>query len=135
MGIVAFLLKNKSLVVIGIVLAMFAGSGVYIKILKSEKATLTAEKATLATELQVSQTSVKDLQQSIIKQNESIDKLKADADIRAAKNDAEVKKAKVLADNYKKQAEDLLNRKPPQGMPKCDAASALILEELKNARK
>ena len=134
MGILAILLKNKNLVVIGILLAFFAGSGLYIKILKSDVATLTAEKTTLVTELKVSNASIKNLQQAILDQNTAIDKLKEDADKRQAAHQAEINKAKATADTYKKQAQDLMDAKAQADKPKCDSANDLINQEIRNAK-
>jgi Tfp pilus assembly protein PilN len=128
----SFILNNKMLIVVLALLAVMAGEGVYITTLKSEKATLVAEKATLTTE---SQANLKQLQNDIQAQNTAIDVLKKEGDARVAKHVAEVKVAQAAAKSYKQMADDLLNRKPPQGMPKCDAADALINEEIKNAHK
>jgi peptidoglycan hydrolase CwlO-like protein len=131
----SFILNNKMLIVVLALLAVMAGEGVYITTLKSEKATLVAEKATLTTMLAESQANLKQLQNDIQAQNTAIDVLKKEGDARVAKHVAEVKVAQAAAKSYKQMADDLLNRKPPQGMPKCDAADALINEEIKNAHK
>jgi len=134
MGIVSFLLGNKNLVIGAILLALIAGTVIYIKILKSELSTANAQKAALTVELQVSQASVKTLQQSITDQNAAIDKMKSDADARTASHQAEIKKAKTTSDNYKKQAEDLMKLRSPQNIPKCDAANDIINREIQNAK-
>jgi peptidoglycan hydrolase CwlO-like protein len=131
----SFLLNNKSLIAIALLLAAIAGEYTYIVILKSEKATLVAEKAQLKTMLDESQANLKQLQNDIQAQNDAIDKLKKDGDARVAKGAAEVKKAQDTAAEYKKRADELLGRKPPQNVPKCDAANALINEELQHAHK
>ena len=134
MGIIAFLLKNKNLVVISILLALFAGGGIYIKILKGNIATVTAEKATLVAELQVSIASVKSLQQAIKDQKTAINKMKADADIRQAAHQIEINKAKATADTYRKQAQALMDTRAQLDRPKCDSANDLINQEIKNAK-
>lgn len=134
MGILAILLKNKNLVFIGILLALFAGSGIYIKFLKGDIATITAEKATLVTELQVSVASVKSLQQAILDQNAAIDNMKSAADLRQSAHQAEINKAKATADTYKKQAQDLMDAKAQADKPKCDSANDLMNQEIRNAK-
>lgn len=134
MGIFTFLLANKNLVVIGILLALFAGGSIYIKVLKGNIATLTAEKAALVIELQVSNASIKSLQQAINDQNTAIDKMKTDADKRQVAHQVEINKAKATSDTYKKQAQDLMDAKAQANKPKCDSANDLINLEIKNAK-
>ena len=134
MGLIGLILQNWQLVVIGVLLAALAGSGVYIKVIKSEVATVQAKADTLKGELEVSQASVKGLQQAIVDQNTAIDKMKADADARTAAHQAEVVKAKAVSATYKKQAEDLMKAQAPQNKPKCDAANDLINQEINNAK-
>ena len=125
----------KNLIIIGVLLAVFGSGLVYIKILKSEVATAQAEKKTVEAELGVSQASVKGLQDSIKNQNAAIDKLKADAAIRAAKNQVEIITAKKTAASYKQQADDLMKRPAPAGtvtgVARCDAVNQLINQEIK----
>lgn len=134
MGIFTFLLANKNLVVIGILLALFAGGSIYIKVLKGNIATLTAEKSALVIELQVSNASIKILQQAINDQNTAIDKMKTDADKRQVAHQVEINKAKATSDTYKKQAQDLMDAKAQANKPKCDSANDLINLEIKNAK-
>jgi uncharacterized protein YlxW (UPF0749 family) len=134
MGVVAILLKNKSLVMMGILLLALAGSSIRIKILKSDVATVTAKAEVLAGELEVSQASVRSLQQAIKDQNSAIDKLKEDSDKRFAKHQAEVNKAKAVAASYKKQAEQIMISKVPPDQSNCDAANNLFNGELQNAK-
>jgi len=131
MGIITFLLGNKNLMIGLILIALVAGTGVYIKVLKSELATAEAEKVTLKTELQVSQNSVKNLQSSIDNQNTAIAKLKADADVRVAAHQGEINTAKQTALTYKQQAQDLMKVIPKIGVEKCDAVNQLINQEIK----
>ena len=130
-----FLLNNKNLVIGFILVAILAGGVGYIEILRSQKATLVAEKATITTQLTESQANLKQLQNDIQTQNSAIDKLKSDADARAASHAVEIKKAQATANNYKQQAADLLKRQAEANIPKCDAANSLINEVLKNANK
>jgi Tfp pilus assembly major pilin PilA len=131
----SFLLNNKSLIAIALLLAAIAGEYVYITVLKAEKATLVAEKAQIKTMLDESQANLKQLQNDIQAQNDAIDKLKKDGDARVAKGAVEVKKAQDTAAEYKRRADELLGRKPPQNVQKCDAANLLINEEIQNAHK
>lgn len=124
------LLTNKY-VIIGVIVV---AAGIYIKILKSEINSCEAEKKNLVAELAISQASVKSLQGAITEQNVAIDKLKTDSDAREKAGAAEVAKAKVKAEGFKKQADNLLKRIVPQNMTKCDAANSLINEEIKNAK-
>ena len=112
-----------------------AGQSFRISLLKSSNKTLEAEKAAVQTLLETSQANLKQLQGEIKVQNDAIEKLKKEGDERVAKNAEEVKKAQAVAETYKKKAEDLMNRKAPQNLNKCDAANALINEEIRNARK
>lgn len=129
------LLKNWQFIVIGLLLAALAASGVYINLIKAQKATLTAEKATVTTMLTESQGNLLQLQNDIKTQNLAIDKLKSEADTRVASHAADIKKAQDVAANYKAQAASLANRPAPQNMNRCDAANSLFTEELKNAKK
>lgn len=131
----SFLLNNKMLILVIVLLAVIGGEYTYINVLKSEKATLVAEKATITTMLTESQANIKQLQNDIQAQNTAIDILKAEADARVAKHAAEVKTAQDTAATYKKKADDLLNSKAPANMTKCDAANVLINGEIKNAHK
>jgi len=135
MFVLEFLLKNKALVAILILAAALGVQSFRISLLKSEAKTLTAEKQTLKTQLDESQANLLQLQNDIQSQNAAIERLKKDGDERVAKNAEDVKKAKKEAEGYKKQAQDLMNRKVPQNVSKCDAANALINEEIRNARK
>jgi hypothetical protein len=135
MGILTFFLNNKTYIVIALLGLVIAGQTVYITVLRSQKDTLVAEKQVLQISLDASQASLLQLKNDIVAQNAAIEKLKTESDARLAKNAVEVKKAQAVAQSYKRQAEDLLNRPPPQDMSKCDAAEALINEELANARK
>lgn len=135
MGIFLFLKNNKSMVIAIIVGLILAGGAVYINILKSSNRALVAEKAELKTLLDVSQANVIELQGNIKTQNDAIGVLKKNGDERLAKHAKEVKKAEDAAAAYKKRAEELLTRKPPQNISRCDAANALINEEIRNAKK
>ena len=134
-SILLFFSTHKTLVIAGILALIIGSQLVYITILRAQKDTLVAEKQVVQTQLDESQANVVRLANDIKSQNVAIQQLKADADIRVAKNAAAVKKAQETAAGYKKQAEELLKRKPPQNVPKCDAAHSLIQEEMKNARK
>ena len=131
----SFLLNNKMLIVVIALLAVMAGEGAYISTLKSDKKALVAEKASITTMLTESQANLKQLQNDIQAQNTAIDTLKAEADTRLAKSAVAVKKAQDEAKTYKQIADDLLHRKAPQNVPKCDSANSLINEEIKNAHK
>jgi len=130
-----FLLNNKNLVIGLVLIATLAVLYGYIRILKSEKATLVAEKVTIETQLVESQSNLKQLQNDIQSQNAAIDKLKTDADARLAKHQQEVKAAQATANTYKQQAEKLLNRQPAPNISSCDSSNSLINEEIKNAHK
>jgi hypothetical protein len=134
MGILTFLLSNKTLVIALILIAIIGGESFYIKIQKSHIATLQVEKKNLSDELAISVASVKSLQQAVSDQNIAIDKLKSDADARFIAHQEELAKAKTLATNYKNQAAELLKRKIPQNTTQCDAANQLINEEIQNAK-
>jgi hypothetical protein len=133
MGMIAFLLKNKNLVLVGILAAAILGAGIYIKILKSDLSAAIAEKNVVVAELQVSQASVKGLQQAILDQNAAIDKMKAEIDARLAAHQIEINKARAIAISYKKQAQELMDSKVPPTESNCEASNNLINKELQNA--
>lgn len=130
MGFVSLLMGNKNLIIGVVLLALLAGLGIYIKILKSEVATAKADVLVLTGELSVSQASVKGLQASIVNQNTAIAKMKEDADARVASHQVEIAAANKKSDSYKLQAQNLMNRKPPENINRCDAVNQLINEEI-----
>jgi len=134
-AVAAFLLNHKSLIIIAIMALALTGTGIQIKFLKNEKAELVAEKEQLKTLLAVSQANVKQLQSDIQSQNEKVEKFKKDADERQAANQVLVKKAADQAAIFKKKSDDILKRQPAPNMSSCDAANALINEEIQNATK
>ena len=131
---IGFLLKNWQLVVIGLLLVALAGSGVYVKMLKSDIVALEAEKASLVVKLEVSNASIAALQKSIDEQNAAVQKFKEAADAREKANRNEIVKAKVESANQKKRADDLMARVIPQNTTACDAANQLFNEEIKSAK-
>lgn len=131
----SFLLNNKMLILVLTLLAVMAGEGAYISVLKSQSQTLIAEKATLTTQLTESQANLTQLQNDIEAQNTAINTLKTEADARVAKHADEVKKAEDTAKSWKQKADDLLHQPAPANVPKCDAANDLINQEIKNAHK
>jgi septal ring-binding cell division protein DamX len=134
MGFISLLLNNWQLVVIGLLLAALAGSGVYVKVLKGEIETAEAKQQELHAELDVSQASVKNLQQAILDQNAAIEKLNTDAAARQQSHAAEVTQARNTAMTFKKRADDLMKIQPSPGVTKCDAANQLINLEIRNAK-
>jgi hypothetical protein len=131
---IGLLLKNWQLVVIGLLLVTLAGSGVYVKILKSDIVALEAEKASLVTKLEVSNASIAALQKSINEQNAAVQAFKEAADAREKASRNEIIKAKTESANLKKYADDLMSRVIPQNVTACDAANLLINEELKGGK-
>lgn len=132
--LLSFLLNNKSLSVIILLGAIIAGQGVYIYVEKQRVIAALAEKEAAETKLAVCEQSVEGLRGAINRQNEAIEKLKADAEKREKENKVALDKAKAKADNYKKQAEELMGRVPPQNISKCDAANRLINEEVSRGK-
>ena len=132
--VVGLLLKNWQLVVIGLLLLTLAGTGVYVKMLKSNIAALEAEKASLVVKLEVSNASIAALQKSINEQNAAVQKFKEAADAREKANRNEIAKAKVESLTQKQRAEDILKRVIPENTTACDAANQLFNEEIKNAK-
>ena len=133
MGIISILMGNKNLVIglilIGLILiALTAGAGVYIKILKAELATAEAEKVALTTELGVSNNSIKTLQGSIDQQNAAVDRLKSAADARVQSHAVEIAAATAKANTYRQQALDILKIMPTTD--KCKSADDLINSEI-----
>jgi len=132
--ILAFFLKNKSFIVVGIILAIVASEVLYIKILRSEEATLVAEKTILNNKVIDLQANVAQLKNDLEFQNKEVERFKNAADERAKQHVIELKAAQDTAAKYKKQAADLLKRQPQQNANKCDNANQLITEELRNAK-
>ena len=131
---IGLLLRNWQLVVIGLLLAALAGSGVYVKVLKSNIVALEAEKASLIVKLEVSNASIAALQKSINEQNAAVEKFKADADAREKASRSEIAKAKVESATQKQRAEDILKRVIPANTTAADAANQLFNEEIKGAK-
>jgi predicted nucleic acid-binding Zn-ribbon protein len=132
--IIELVLKYKVYIIMALMAITIGGQQVYISLLGSQKATLVAEKNTLKLALDESQSNLRQLKNDIQAQNDAVQALKADSDARLAKNAEEVKKAQKVAGDYKKQAEELLKRRPPENISKCDAANLLINEEIRNGR-
>lgn len=131
---VGLLLKNWQLVVIALLLASLAATGVYVKFLKSNIIALEAEAASLTVKLQVSNASIATLQKSIDEQNTAVQKFKEAADARAQVNLAEILKAKAESANQKKRADSIMVRVIPQNTSACDAANQLFNEEISGAK-
>lgn len=131
MGILSFVLENKTMVIIAFLSIIIFGQGVYISSLRSDISKITSENTLLNVKLTESQANLVQLQNNIVDQNNAIDAMKREADARVKKHADDIKKSKVIADNYKKQAEDLLTRVMPQELNQCDAANLLINGELK----
>ena len=134
MGFIGLILNNWQLVVIGLLLVALAGSGVYVKILKSDIVALEAEKASLVVKLEVSNASIAALQKSIDEQNAAVQVFKEAADAREKASRGEIAKAKVESLTQKKRADDLMGRVIPKDTTACDAANQLFNEEIKNAK-
>ena len=131
---IGLLLKNWQLIVIGLLLVALAGSGIYVKMLKSDIVALEAEKASLVVKLEVSNASIAALQKSIDEQNAEVQKFKDAADVREKANRGEIAKAKVESAKQKKRADDIMGRVIPPDTTTCDAANQLLNEYIKNAK-
>lgn len=134
MGFLSVLAANKTLIIAALLVAMLAGAGVYVKVLKSDIAVLESEKVALNTKLAVSNASITALEVAINDQNAAIQKLKEHAIKRDQEGRVWTAKAKVEADDLKKKADDLMKQVPPQGVSRCDAANRLFNLEIKNAK-
>lgn len=110
-----------------------AGLLSYTLILRSNISELSAEKREVETKLEVSNTSISALQTTITEQNTAVEKLKADAEARQVAAQAEIDKAKKLADQYKNRANTVINTPRPAGKTACEAAEDLINKEIRNA--
>jgi hypothetical protein len=132
---IALILKNWQLIAIATLIAVIAGSGYYITLLKAQKSTLEADKNTLVAELGVSQASVTSLTVAVEDQNTAIGKLKTDSDTRFKKAQQEILKARANTETAKLSADVLLKRTVPQGATQCDAANELFNEEIRRAKK
>lgn len=128
------LLQNWKLIAAGALIAIIAGLGVYIRILKGDVATCTAEKQTLQATLEVSQASVKSLRIAINDQNDAIDKMQIDAAAREKSHAGAIAAAKSNAVSAKKRADELMFSMIPQNVSACDAANELINSEIRRAK-
>jgi len=124
----------KEILGLVIVVAFLAVLG-YIHHLRYQVTDLRTQNSAISSALRISESSVKTLQANIDAQNSAINRLKTDADAREQAHAAEITQAKTNADFYKKKADDLMKRQPPQNVNRCDAANSLINEEiLKNVK-
>ena len=131
----SFILNNKMLILVIILLAIITGGGIYVKILKSDEATLVAQKETISTQLAESQANLLQLQTSIQDQNSAIDKLKSAADERVAQHAVGIQQANAVAATYKQKADALLKSRVPVNTSSCSASNDLINLEIRNAHK
>lgn len=134
MAFLSVLTANKTLIIAALLIAMLAGAGVYIKVLKSDIKVLESEKVALNTKLAISNASITTLEGAINEQNTAIQKLKEHAIKREQEGRVWTAKAKVEADDLKKKADTLMKQIPSQGIPRCDAANKLFDLEIKNAK-
>jgi uncharacterized coiled-coil protein SlyX len=129
MELILSLLKNKIFIITAFCgISMIVFIFLYIKVLKSENESLTIK-------LSVAESSIKTLQTSISKQNTAIDKMKKDADDRLKENIKNVNKSKEERKIFDKHSKDLLSKKTPEDISKCDSANLLINEEIDNEPK
>lgn len=131
MGIIASLVSNWRLLAVGALLLVIAGMFAYIEVLKIQKSELTTENKSMKFQLESSQNNVKKLSEDIARQNTAVDTLKKEADERLAKASADLKKAQFQAASFKRMADDYMSRKPPEGLPLCQAADELFNEAIK----
>jgi peptidoglycan hydrolase CwlO-like protein len=139
--LITFLLNHKALFFIVWLSCVIVGQGIYIKLninevklLKSEKLVLVAEKDTIKAHLEISQTMAKNLQSSVNEQNAAINKLKSDSLAREQEHKIKIAQANEKANKYKKEAEEIMKRQPPQNLTKCDAANQLVNTELNDVK-
>lgn len=83
-----------------------------------------------APRLEVAELKIETLGEDIRRQNQAVDQLRKDSDDRAAKAAAAVKDARNTAAQAEADAQNLLLAQPGAGEGRCDAASALIRNEL-----
>jgi hypothetical protein len=131
---ISILLQNWKLVLIGALLLVLAGSGLYVSHLKGNIDTLVAEKEALDIKLQVSNASIAALQAAINEQNAAVEKFKADAELRSKAAQDRIAKARIESANQKKKATDIMGRAIPKDSTACDAANQLFNEEIRNAK-
>lgn len=132
---IELILRNWQLIVIGLLLVALAGSGFYVKMLKSNIVALEAEKASLVVKLEVSNASIAALQKSITEQNLAVEKFKEAASEREKANRNELAKAKVDSGKLKKRADNIMVRVIPKDTSAADAANQLFNEEIENIKK
>jgi len=135
MPILQFILGNWKLLAVGLLSMTLLGMGSYISLLKSQKQTLIAEKEKIEILLQDSQADLVKLKQAIELQNKYIEEFKTAAEEKLKKNAELLAKAKKDADFYRRQATDIMGKRPQPGIPLCTSAENLINSEIENAKK
>ena len=126
-----FLLKNKCLVSNIILLIALTLFGAYIAVEKANIKTLEAQQETMKLKLEILNNSNTALKTAIETQIKYVEELKKDAENRLNASKAELNRAKNLADKYKKEAEELMKKRPPPETPICKAAEDLINAEIR----
>lgn len=112
---------------------LFAGKHYYeneISKLEAEKNELIAKKQQLELGINLCNQINTALGESVDVQNEMIRKFKLDADERVKKHQTEIEQARKRADDFRKQAGDLMNKKPDPNKTACENANGLINEEI-----
>lgn len=130
----SLLLTRWQYIVIALLIAVLSAGYVYTKSLKKDITDLQTEITKTKTLLEVSQQNVKELDQVIQKQNGAIDDLSKNAEIAAAKSQAEMAKAKQRVDQAIAYATRILRIQPDPTISLCDNARNLIIEELRRVR-
>lgn len=128
------LLRNWQLVVIGVLVALLAFGGVYVRFLRAENTTLAAEKAAVEAQLATARQQIETCNGKIDAQNRAIDNMKRESDERARRMGSEIAKLKRDGETGRRAASEIMNTKPQAGVSACENAVRIINQELKNAK-
>ena len=128
------LLRNWQLVVIGVLVALLAFGGVYVRFLRAENATLAAEKAAVEAQLATARQQIETCNGKIDAQNRAIDNMKRESDERVRRMGSEIAKLKRDGETSRRVAGEIMNTKPQAGVSACENAVRIINQELKNAK-
>lgn len=135
MNFLTFALQHwKILAITGLsILLVLAGS--YISVITSQKQVLETKISEKQTLLDVCSASQQGLKDKIDEQNQAIEGLVREAELRQKKHAEELAKTRKQADDLKKQAEELRRRLPNPNKTVCENAEILINESIKSATK
>lgn len=130
-----YLLKYWKVGALVALLLVISGLYAYNAKLHSDLADANAQLTVIKKDFQVSQANLKHVSDALEAQNAAIDRLKRDAEERAARNAKEIAKAQAIANGFKEMANGLLRQPPDPTLSLCDNANVQINKEIQRVRK